>query len=495
MKHLKIISVIIFLLCGVAQQAGAVVYSYVINTKNAVVYEDTLPKSKKLGKLPFFAHLYSDHDIYVFEKTENWAKIRFQKQWGYIKTKDIYTTYPINSSRYWEVTANNASIYKDATLSKKITSLKKGTVIGIEHCKKNISKLGYPVYDSIDFKRQVAFVEYDINPNNYSDWEWDRKNGFIELATIQPLPKYYEVIAQPVAKTYIKPNINSTIQNRILNCGDTIFVSHENKNWVSSYDSSDGYYVRLRDLKPLPDNDILIADKHNEQEIEYMKEAKDSNKIELTTEKTIVWAILIITFLLLILPAFLSEYKLTIRFIGIYIIAILVLIFMVSSPDLPNPFQSGILDKHWWQVMGLYAVALCVLGCVFWQIICCYYEVKDNENTFVAILSVAFPAGVIGFSILFGAFFMFIFALPLAIIMFMAVGEGGSSSSVVEKSNTETIYGPDGIETISNGSILYTRSGDTLYKNYDGTYSTSDGKQHYRKNARSDNSSKLDKID
>jgi hypothetical protein len=66
--------------------------------------------------------------------------------------------------------------------------------------------------------------------------------------------------------------------------------------------------------------------------------------------------------------------------------------------------------------------------------------------------------------------------------------EASSSSS-----QTEKIYGADGVQVTGSGSILWDSKGNALHECYDGTYKSSDG-THYRKNHVSDGVSQLEKV-
>ncbi|GHT78448.1 hypothetical protein AGMMS50262_21100 [Bacteroidia bacterium] len=154
--------------------------------------------------------------ISVFEKSGSWAKIRFQKQWAYVKTQDIkYILY-----HYWEVTANNATVYKDKDDRKRVASLKKGTVIDVS---------------VIDPSGQFASISYNRNVE-YKNFKY----GVVSINDIQPLPRCYEIIADN-PKSYVTTNIKGNYYDQ--NKGEIIMFpiiseGYRDNNFIEGF----GYF-------------------------------------------------------------------------------------------------------------------------------------------------------------------------------------------------------------------------------------------------------------
>jgi hypothetical protein len=84
----------------------------------------------------------------------------------------------------------------------------------------------------------------------------------------------------------------------------------------------------------------------------------------------------------------------------------------------------------------------------------------------------------------------------IGLLLFFGSAGGSGSAAGGEKPQKEIIFDSDGVNQVrGSGSILYNSDGDTLYQCYDGTYKTSDGKKHYRKNYINDRYSQLDELD
>jgi len=159
-----------------------------------------------------------------------------------------------------------------------------------------------------------------------------------------------------------------------------------------------------------------------------------------TPENIIALSVLGVTILSFILTGIFSQYKLTIRFITIYIAAILAFIFIMSNPDTPNPYQTGVLNKHFWNVFLIYLLATGVVGCIIYYIAFCFNEVRYEKNIFVAIVSVAFPAIVIGIVSVLLIITIIAMLIPIGIIIAMALGKGsGSTSSVTKVGSFRTV--------------------------------------------------------
>jgi hypothetical protein len=200
------------------------------------------------------------------------------------------------------------------------------------------------------------------------------------------------------------------------------------------------------------------------------------------------------TIVSLVAPKFLSKYELTIRFATVYLVSILALMYMVSGSDLPSPFGSSgkIFGKEFFQTL---LIALVVAGCLVGivnHIIQCFFYVKDNHNTFLAIITLAFPVIVIGIVAFIITLWMFVMLIPVAIIFAMATGSSSGSGGET-KEEGEIIYGPDGSQIHNSGSILWDSKGNRLEEGTGGIWKSSDGK-HYRKESAGEGSSRFTEV-
>ncbi|GHT79786.1 hypothetical protein AGMMS50262_23840 [Bacteroidia bacterium] len=247
----------------------------------------------------------------------------------------------------------------------------------------------------------------------------------------------------------------------------------------------------VKDLRVLPDSTAADYMESVETGKEISRSKSDFSR---SMKNAVPLSALIITVLSLILSAILSEHKSTIRFITIYLVAILVLIYMSSNPNTPNPFQNGTFDKHFWNVfLKVYLVAAGVLGCIVYQIARCFDDVRWDQNTFVAILSVAFPAVIIGIAFILLIISMFIMIIPLIFILCMALGSD-SGAGTKEEAEKETIYGADGNAVRGSGRILYDSKGNRLEQGATGIWNSSDGKR-YRLDSAGNGASQFKEVD
>jgi hypothetical protein len=187
-------------------------------------------------------------------------------------------------------------------------------------------------------------------------------------------------------------------------------------------------------------------------------------ELEWKTDETFSWGVLILTVVTgvsLIAPYMFSHNETRIRFITIYLIAIALLIYLISGQNIPNPFKDG----PFFQTLILFIIMMGNMFVIGYHTVKCYRSVKENENIFIAILSIAFPAVVIGIATIIIGFWLIVMVLtPMIVIWVYTVLSGESSSG--SKGGASIKYS-DG----SSENATYEGSGPTGEKFYKGTKS------------------------
>jgi hypothetical protein len=187
-------------------------------------------------------------------------------------------------------------------------------------------------------------------------------------------------------------------------------------------------------------------------------------KVEWKTDEIFSWGVLILTVVTgvsLILPYMFSNNEARIRFITVYLLATTVLVYLILGPAIPNPFKDG----PFFQTFILFLIAAVDMTGIGYNIVKCYRIVKENKNIFIAILSIAFPAAVIGIAAVIIGFWLIVMILvPVAVLWVYTLLSGESASG---STGGASIKYSDG----SSEDATYEGSGPTGEKFYKGTKS------------------------
>jgi hypothetical protein len=416
MNKRKILSVIgaalMLTLCiFVSQPVHSVPYPYktIIKTE---VYADTAA-TNKLGKIK------QRHKINVFATEGNFAKIRYNEQWAYVKVQDI----TLELTGWWEVTANTLNVYQEAGSKKQIASLKKGTVLYID------------VVDNINSTKQFAAVRYNLDYQKRIYSDDNGKKGFVSLAYIQPLPEYYEVIT--TSHRYKKPDVKADIgQYGDLKCGDRISVGKyhfRNEKWAEYL----GEYIEIKNIKALPDS--INADLQEKWELELEQGTGWGDFDDLKDYG--YWIILGLTFSSLFIFMIFSHDRfakwteknyIAIVVIPLYLNAVLILLCEYWMPhSLADPFANIFLSGRFFKEVGKLILIAGVLSINLFIVVDVFRDIRFSKhgNFFIALLVLVFPAAVMSVAFINAASILGAVAIIFMFCGFIFGNEGSGSSA------------------------------------------------------------------
>ncbi|MDR1738353.1 MAG: hypothetical protein LBR66_05995 [Candidatus Symbiothrix sp.] len=377
----KTFSLMLLLSFAVSISAYGITYPAHTLSKSVTVYSEKDSRAKKLGKIK------KNENFSIFAFEENWAKIRFQGQWAYIETDNIY----IEERGWREVTAKKIDVYRTVIRDRsyheeKIATLKRGTIIYVD----NISG-------------RKADIRYDVDYQKGIYAKDNGKKGYVETKN----PFY-------ITRQYVQDKN-----------GKNVYCKSITAEYIQPF-------IPSNDIRAVPDSTSIDM----QQQAQTQQKGALIQSAEWWLEDAVYWLIPLLT-ILAFLILMVSDSNI-IALVPLYLIAVLIIVCdLRNSNSIGDPFAEMFLSGKFFKEVGKLALAAGVLIADLYLVMDVFRNIRFSRygNFFIALLAVAFPAAIIAITLINVVSILLCVVILGFFLWGMLSGKGsGSTSSSIDSS-------------------------------------------------------------